>query len=277
MRKILSNSKVQKLIRQFGVECLWYQSKLSPELRHGLTMADADAIHGYKYDDPVQVRLIRTSVSYHIITRPAGKIYEGGARFSIPPVEWVEGEFKRLTIYDRIFKGDIIVIKNKPIRDFDVLTRGKKDVIFAFDVKSILSLVSVNAEKFELRYIYGTDYKIKVNGTEPTTVILSDGTVQISASADMPVVSDIEVEWLETEDSKAPAVGADYAVEFLCSPNYIVWEELAKARATEENDLPKMVMTVKRAFFNKLTNPIDTVDTKQDVFETNDRFLDNDL
>lgn len=256
---------------------MWYESRLSPELRHGLTVADADAIHGYKYNSPVQVRLIRTSVSYHIITRPAGKIYEGGARFSIPPVAWVDGEYERLTIYDRIFKGDIIVIKNKPIRDFDVLTRGKKDVIFAFDVKSILSLVSVNAEKQEIRYIYGIDYIIKMNGEEPETIVLSDGTVQISASADMPVVSDIEIEWLEEEDSKAPAIDAEYAVEFLCSPNYIVWEELAKARATEENDLPKMVMTVKRAFFNKQTNPIDTVDTQQDVFETNDRFLDNEL
>ncbi len=261
--RIWTQNNVLSFFRQFGVDCLYYQARLSPELRYGVTKLSANALYGYKYATPSTVRLLRTSVNYRIINTEHGRIYEGGARFSIPPIVKVAGVITPVSMFETVFKGDVIVVKNKPVRDYDVLTKGKRDTLFAFDVKKILSVSSVNASGVETLHAYGTDYTLTVDNVAVNATVLVDGTVQINATADMPIASQIAFVW--QAGGTAPLDGREYSVEFLCSPNYVIWDELANVRATEDENLPKMVMTVKRAYFANAANTIDGIQTDEAV------------
>ena len=276
MSRIWGNQDIRKFFRRFGTACLWYESRLSPQLRQGLTDLGADTIYGRKYNDPVDVRLMRSTINYRIVYAADGRIYEGGARFTIPPVVYVGKDTKRLEIYDRIFMGDVIVVKTKPIRDFDILRRGYRDTLFAFDVGEILSVVSTNVRGVETIHQYGVDYNLSVNGKTAVARVREDGTISITQTKTVPIVSELTVNWLNQTGAKKPTEGAEYAVEFLCSPNYVVWDNLANIRATEENDLPKSVLCVRRAFFNQIQNPVDSVNKQQAVFGKKPQILDDD-
>ena len=80
MSRIWGNQDIRKFFRRFGTACLWYESRLSPQLRQGLTDLGADTIYGRKYNDPVDVRLMRSTINYRIVYAADGRIYEGGAR-----------------------------------------------------------------------------------------------------------------------------------------------------------------------------------------------------
>ena len=280
---IWTNRDIASMVKTFGINCLWYESRLSADLKNGITRLNSDAILGFKYGAPVAVRLIRTSVSQHIINSAEGNIYEGGAKFEIPPIVIVNGVTTPLTIYNRIFKGDIIVVGNKPIRDFDVLTKGKRDFLFAFDVRTILNVKSVPlgtstnpSDHIEYSYRYGIDYKIQINGTDAVVTVNADNSVTINTPVPNQPTANITFVWLPDDDPPLvppvtrirPPEGVQYVVEFSSAPNYVIWDELAKARGTEENDLLKMVMSVKRAYFNSVSNPIDSVPINQPVQES---------
>ena len=268
---------VQDMMDEFGVDCLYYQARLSPELKNSVSPLGAAAIRGFNYATPQPVRIQRTSISFMIICQPEGRLYQGGARFTVPATALdANGVFQPVPMYTTMFKGDVIVVKDKPIRDYDVLTKGKRDRLHAFDVITILSVVSIDAAQVEHFYAYGTDYDLAVNGTPLTGIIKPDGSVGLLLTADMPIVSDITFQWLD--GGAAPPVDTDYNVEFICSPNYIVWDEMAKARGTHDNDLPKMLMAVKRAYVSKATNPVDQVSTKDNtLFDSFEQHIDPDL
>ena len=266
---------IQDMMDEFGVDCLYYQARLSPELKNSVSPLDTAAIRGFIYASPQAVRVQRTSISYKIISQPEGRLYQGGARFTIPATALDgNGVFQPVPMYTTLFKGDVIVVKDKPVRDYDVLTKGKRDRLYAFDVITILSVASVDTAKVEHLYTYGTDYELQVNGTPLTGIVKPDGSVGIVLTADMPIVSDITFAWLD--GGAAPPDEADYNVEFICSPNYIVWDDMAKARGTHDNDLPKMIMTVKRAYVSKVANPVDQVPTTDDtLFDSFDQHKDS--
>lgn len=257
----------------FAIDCLYFQARLSPKLRQGVTRLDSDTVYGYTYYDPVPVKLMRTAINYRMYNVEYGRIYEGGARFTIPTYEYSSGDARRSTVYDRIFKGDIIVIEDRPIRDYDVLRKGYRDTLFAFDVKEILSVISVLRDNTEKQYTYGTDYKIRVDGNDASVEITSDGTIKLESIEGIKIASTIEIVWLE--DGDKPVNGDYYAVEFMCSPNYVVFDELAKPRMTSDRDLPKSIMCVKRAFFNKLPNPIDDTENRNAILGSPDKVYDD--
>jgi len=296
MGTIWTTRDIASMVKTFGINCLWYESRLSADLKNGITRLNSDAILGFKYNLPVAVRLIKSSVSQHIVNSPEGNIYEGGAKFEIPPIVMIAGVVTPLTIYNRIFKGDVIVVPTKPIRDFDVLTKGKRDYLFAFDVRTILSVKSVPlgnskypSDHIEVSYNYGVDYKIQINFVDADVTINPDNTVTINTPVPNQVAANINFVWLNNESPNLfptpgrpsigyeidetpivrnnPPDGVQYVVEFSAAPNYVIWDELAKARGTEENDLPKMVMAVKRAYFNSAPNPVDSIPVNQPVQE----------
>jgi hypothetical protein len=275
--QIWDEHDTDSFFRDFSVECLYYEARLSSQMRQGLTALGADAIFGYKYADPVKVNLLRTSVNWEIVYTPDGRIYEGGARFSIPPYELVNNQKKKLEIFDRIFMGDIVVVLSKPIRDFDLPRKGYRDTLFAFDVKKIIGITSVSVEGKEIRYEYGKDYNLMVNGALAfASVRDTDGSVVVIPRKEMPIVSELKVNWLTGDDAKNPAEGSEYTVEFLSSPNYVVWDNLANVRATEDGDLPKSVLCVRRAFFNQIKNPVDEVVTRQPILQHEDQIITGD-
>jgi hypothetical protein len=271
---VMSENDIQIMIDGFGVDCLYYQAHQSPDRYQGGPKLTSDAIHGYKYENPVACELIRTSINQRIIRTPEGRIFDGGASFSIPPIVMDDnGNVTRLVVYDRIFTGDVITVRNKPIRDYDVLTKGVRDQLFAFDVKSILKVVGLVAGR-EQDFVYGTDYTLNADSQPIQGTVQTDGTVIFDFPDPMPIVSDIEVAWVS---GHGPADKTSYTVEFTSNPNYVVWDDAARTRATEHNDLPKLVMCVRRAFFNPKGNAVDTVAERQPILNGRDDTYDQNL
>jgi hypothetical protein len=318
---IWRNSDVNRMFRTFGIACLYFESRIAPDQRYGQTKLESDAIHGFRYKDAVEERLMRTSISQKIILTEHGRMYEGGAKFSIPPVKLVDGVYVPVGVYERVFLGDVIVVKTKSIRDYDSLKKGFRDQLFAFDIKTILSVTSVDANGIEHEHLYGRDYTLqhgnyrvsipfeKTDGTSvnvslgkeyvdqnglvpfeyenggteylgisPTiTATKRDGenVYDIDLSDTMPIASQINIVWnTEIQSGETvldvPSDGNNYTVEFLCSPNYVVYNYSDKSRATEENNLPRTVMCVKRAYFNPVKPKMDDVDTHQMILDTPD-------
>ena len=287
---VWNDSDTEDMMREFGVQCLYFEARIAPDQRYGQTKLESDAIHGFRYNDPVEERLMRTSISQRIILSEHGRCYEGGARFTIPPVKLVDGTYQAVPIYERVFLGDVIVIKNKSMRDFDILKKGFRDQLFAFDVKKILNISAIDAEGIEHNYAYGTDYTLTINGVEATIiegntpigeggfgVVLFGGTgeVELVTAQNDKIANTILIVW--KDGGSHPAYGNTYTVEFLCSPNYVVFNYSDKVRATEDNDLPRTVMCVKRAYFNPVKPKMDEVDTKQEILETSSEVYDEQL
>jgi len=123
--------------------------------------------------------------------------------------------------YKLITKGDVIVLENKYRRDADILRRNVRDKILAFDVQEVLSVSYKN-----FKYQKDLDYTV-----EDRTII-----------------------WLgrnEPEDH--------YSVEFICAQQYKIWDNGAKDRGTDENQLPRLVIGVLRRYVNQ--EEINTIDT----------------
>jgi hypothetical protein len=282
----------EDMFQEFSTPFLWFQARQSPALREGLNKTNTGAIFGYYYEAQVAVDLVRTSINLFITNSDNGRIYKGGCKLQIPPTKYVNSAFVRLPIFDNIFKGDVLVALNKPIRDFDVLTKGIRDKVFAFDIKTILSVTAVDANSQEVTYYYGTDYVIKIDGIEYTVIAnqlypIGEGQVGVIPAGGQPypitfaennssinVKSNIEIIW--TVDGKHPAEGEKYGIEFTCSPNYVVWDNAPKPRGTSDNDLSKVVLCVKRAFFNDSPNPLDKIDTNQKIMGHNPVYVDQD-
>jgi len=285
---IWRNVDVNRMFKTFGVQCYYYEARIAPDQRYGQTKLESDAIHGFRYNDPVEERLMRTSISQRIILSEHGRMYQGGARFTIPPVKLVNGIYQAVSMHERAFLGDVIVMKTKSMRDFDILKKGYRDQIFAFDIKKILSVSSVDNQGEEHIYTYDTDYTITINGK---SVSLSDGgtpigegefgvvlfggsdVVEIVTAHNNNIVNTIMIVW--KENGNHPAEGENYTVEFLCSPNYIIFDYSDKIRSTEENNLPRTVMCVKRAYFNPVKPKMDEVELRQPIMDTQSEVYDS--
>jgi hypothetical protein len=277
---IWENIDVNDMMREFGIQCLYFESRLAPDKRFGQTKLESDAIHGFRYNSSVEERLMRTSISQRIILSEYGRIYDGGARFTIPPVKLVDGLYIPVPMHERAFSGDVIAIKTKVIRDFDVLKKGYRDQLFAFDVKTILSVASIDADGNEHIHLYGRDYTLQVDGTTLTATKRTDEDIyDLITTQDMAIASQIDFVWntsVQTGETTldVPSNESNYTVEFLCSPNYVIYNYSDKARATEENDLPRTVMCVKRAYFNPVKPKMDEVDTKETIMDTPSQVFD---
>lgn len=283
---IWRNIDVNRMFRNFGSKCYYFESRIAPDQRFGLTELSSDAIHGFRYNDAVEEVLIRTSISQRIILSEHGRMYEGGARFTIPPVKLHDTEYVPVKMFERVFLGDVIVVKSKSMRDFDVLKKGFRDQLFAFDVKKILNIASVDVIGKEHVYSYGTDYTLIINGVTATVVegdtpigeggigvIPAGGNNEVEIVATQnKIISTILINWIDGGNS--PAYGDYYTAEFLCSPNYVVYNYSDKVRATEDDDLPRTVMCVKRAYFNPTKPKMDKVDTTQEIMETSSEVFD---
>ena len=266
MSEIFDINDNQTLIDEWGVDCYYYQARLSPDMINGVHKLDSDAIHGFRYNPPVAEKIVRQNVTQRIISSPGGKIFDGGAKFTIFPSFYDDrDEEQRSIVYERIFYGDVIVVRKKPMRDFDVLRKGKRDRIFAFDIHSILSISSIGLDKQETIYRYGYDYIVQVNGVALIAVISGDS-IQLKSPDPQPVISDVDIQWMP--NGNHPADEQEYAVEFTCSPNYVVWPDLARTRGTSDGDLPKTMMAAKRAWFNRATNPIIEAETQQSILDS---------
>jgi len=115
----------------------------------------------------------------------------------------VDMQFLRL--YDRVSRGDVMVIDDRGRRDNAVLKRGTLDRIKSFNVTRITQVA-----KGETFYRENIDFTF-------------DGSI---------------ITWLA---NKGPATGENYMVEYLAQPNYVVFEELPTDRGADTDIIAKRI------------------------------------
>jgi hypothetical protein len=230
----MSNFDLEKfsdLIDSMGVDMKYYQSTLCSCLGgDGQPDPDCSCSNGYRYPgSPVEAKLLRTSVDFKSIPEELGRILQGGCQITIPRQERkldVLGlpYYEDLTIFDRVSVGDVFSITNRTRRATDILKKGVRDSLRAFDVQEIFSVTKVNTT-----YTEGTDYTF--SGTTITWGV-----------------------------DKGPNDGEFYTVEFECLVQYVVWDDMAKDRGGDNDVLPKRVLCKLRQFLDFSSSPIDSID-----------------
>lgn len=264
---------IKKSIVRFGQTIKHYPSRLcsclgenngSPILNHGCNI-------GYYYLDPEIIKGIRTQVSFKYLNQPHGRIYNGGAIFTIPKFNIDDVEQKAWKI---IAHGDILVLDNKTRRNTDILTRKVRDYLFAFDVTEVVSIY-----RNETKYVQGVDFHISENiidvegdqGDEQD-METEEGSGNVGSTAYEGLEYDSTKNWAGKTTSvtwlpgKGPADGETYVVEFICKQQFKVWADGGMDRGTDNEELPKKLVTVLRRFVNYEQSLIDEIEFKQKVF-----------
>lgn len=263
MLKIIDENIVRSL-RRFGQTVKHYPGTLCSCIgeNNGVPKLNHTCNQGYYYDAPETIIAIRTAISYKYLNTPQGVIYDGGATFTIPRLNLSRVEQKAYSI---ITHGDILVCTNKTRRDTDILKRGVRDFIYAFDVTEILGIYR-NGIKYD-----STDYTVVEDAYK---TIIGDNEIPITDENGMPTgevraKADIagklmSIAWLP---GKGPEQDESYSVEFICQQQFKVWEDAGSDRGTDVNRLPKKMLTVLRRFVTPVENRLDTVETEQELYQ----------
>ena len=217
-------------LREQGEDVEYIEARMCSCLGEtGQADPDCSCINGYYYSAPKAFRALRQSYDEKILHTEWGKIFIGGAKFTIPKIY----EKNEQTVFRRCARGDIFII-NKVRRERDILKRGERERINAFEVKEILSVANRAT-------LYSTeDYSIN-------EVSFSAGTLT-------------EIEWVE---DKGPEEGEHYTVEFLCKEQYVVWDGGAMRRGTSDCELPILVPCQLRKYFQPEKSVIHESITRQ--------------
>lgn len=198
-------------------------------------------VQGYWYKTAATTTYgIRQKVSIQILTTPNGIIYNGGAQITIPQF-YLNNEN---VAHKTLGRGDIFVIENKYKRESDVLKRGTKDFLFAFDVVEVLGITKRNADNTDIvAYVQDEDFTITV-------------------SQNMPVAL-TTINWVK---DKGPADGEYYVVDYRAKEQFKVWDDGANDRGTDEDALPRKVLCVRRRYAETQTNNVDTIDLQEKIY-----------
>jgi len=140
-----------------------------------------------------------------------------------------------LRLYDKVSRGDVMVIDGRASRDNAILKRGTLDRLRAFEVTRLTQVAKD-----------GIFYRENIDFT-------FDGTT---------------ITWLA---DKGPAVGDNYVVEFLAKPNYVVFEELPTDRGADDDVIAKRIHLALRNFAEAglvMNLPIDRLPAFNSGFST---------
>jgi hypothetical protein len=226
-------------LQTFGQTIIHYPSRICSCVgeNNGVPRLDHTCIQGFYFDTPETIIGIRTAVSYKLLNTSFGRALNGGATFTIPRLNLSNVEQQ---CWKKIARGDILALENKTRRDTDILIRGTRDVLYAFNVSEILSIYRNNT-KYELT----EDYTL----SETTT----------SAAAKL-----MQINWVT---DKGPATGETYSVEFTCKQQYKVWDDGGQDRGTDVDQLPKKVIAVLRRFINPAPIPLTNIEIDTDIYQ----------
>lgn len=260
LKEIFDEYDDDEFLDTFSVQAFYFMARKSPDLEYGVTRLESTAIFGMRYAEPVPVEVMRTSVSQWVLHQPGGQIYSGGCRLTIFPTR----HGSRQHFYDMLSDGDVFVIRDKLVREYDILAKGKREYIFSYDVRAVIAVLSVNLNNVPEFYQYGVDYTLQL-GDNPAQTVNQNNIIYITDPYETSIGKSLSIVWINP--AKQPYKGQKYTVEYLCSPNYVVWNDRAKIRAVLNNDLPKTVMCVKRPIFNQSLNPIESVPTQEKIMD----------
>lgn len=176
----------------------------------------------------ITIRSLKTGANSSIELNPSTSadaqydilgIPETGQILSYKPSKAV---IQYLDVYNKVSRGDVFVVDSRMRREGEILKKGEKDQLSAFDVKQVISVAKGNTV-----YKRGIDYSL----------------------------SDTTISWIGGGNS--PAAGDYYTVEYLCKANYIVYNDLASDRGTDDDKIPKRIHLALRQYANTQPLPID--------------------
>jgi hypothetical protein len=179
---------------------------------------------GFVYAEGVAAEAVRMRVSIRHWPAELATSMQGGASLTIPAL-LRSGAANPAFKY--VHRGDVFVFNQFPQRDTDVLKRGTRDSLWAFQVSEI---VLVRDEDGVL-YVEGTNFTLV--GTTIT--------------------------WIA---GKGPAVGKAYVTEFVAPSQYIIMQTDPVHRGGDDTgvSLPKSVLAVMRVYqASAKTHPLSTM------------------
>lgn len=133
------DENIELLMDTYAIRLLYYAGRLCSCIAEngGRPRAECGCDLGYWYENAYEeVYGIRTNYSYQFVNSSEGRIYNGGARFTIPKYY----NNKEQLVYSKITHGDIIVVPSKVRRETEILRKGIKDKLYSFDVKNVWSV-----------------------------------------------------------------------------------------------------------------------------------------
>lgn len=228
-------NKEFKLLNNKYTALKYYQSRMCSCVaeNNGRPSADCSCNSGYYYKDPETFEALKVDVTYKYQHIQAGIMHEGVCQLTIPKqINNIEQ-----TIHTTLAQGDIIVDPSKTRRDRDVLTKGMRDTIYAFDITKILSVYAKDKE-----FIENIDFTVSL--------------INSSAGSITKIIWDSEADILE---------GDSYTVEFVSQEQYFVWNDGGNKRGATDFNMPRKVLCVLRRYRptdnpEDKTSPLDNVD-----------------
>lgn len=158
------------------------------------------------------------------------EIYHGASNDALPEIFNVfepilikpaKARYDYLPMWSSVSRGDVVVVDDRVRREGDILRRGVRDIINAFNVQRIHSITNLSTQYHE-----GVDY----------------------------TMSGRTLTW---KAEKGVTDGADYTAEFSSKINYIIVDDLAADRGSDSDIMPKKVHMALRSFANESALPID--------------------
>lgn len=251
------------MISDNSVEMKYYQATLCSCVakNNGHPDPNCGCHLGFRYPSrPETVNLMRTSVDFRAIPDRIGTILQGGCTITVPrQVRKLDDDsqpyYENCDIWKTVNVGDVFVIENRNRRDRDILKKGIRDHVSAFDVQEIISVSHEGTE-----YTEGTDFEF-IDFIYPDHYwgipVNKDGDgLQLNKNNQGSYYGGV-INWLD--GGQAPAADEFYTVEFLCKAQYVVYQDLAKDRGGDLDLLPKRLLCTLRQFNNFGTNQIDSI------------------
>lgn len=221
---------IPRLMQIYGMRLSYRESQLCSCVgaNNGVPVAGHTCENGFIFKQPVDIYGIKQQRTSKYDRTAGGMIPDVYTLFTIP--KQYNGVIQ--PVWTTLTHGDVISIPGKEVVKMDILQKGVRDTIYEFDLSKILRL-SINS----LDLLEGTDFTVNYT----TRVITFPNDTKVKA-------------------------GDYYAVKFTCSQQYIVFDEEPFDRGGDNEDLPRKVRAVIRRFHNTDINPLDGVNTNQDVW-----------
>lgn len=238
------DSRIRNLLSRFGQTYKYYPARLCNcvEDNNGSFLPNHTCNHGFYFGSPETISVIKTQFNEKFLNSQQGVIFQGGAQFTVPKFDLGGVEQRAWTT---LAHGDVLASLTKIRRNTDILRRGVRDKIYAFDVKDILTV-----SQGTTIYVSGVDY---------------EASEQTFDAGKLTVIS-----WLLDEHSNqlGPANSETYAVEFTCLHQFKVWDEAAMDRGTDTDELPRKIKCVLRRFTNPEKTAYDAgINLNQDIYQ----------
>ncbi len=215
MFRMFDESDQTDFLDEFGVDIKYYRSKQCSCIAENGGVFDNkdDCYLGWRYDEPVITRVIRTNFKIDVENINLGLLYEGGVRFTIFKTK-LDGTSEPMFQY--LSKGDVIVNLNDTIRKTDHINPDIRNHLAAFNVKKVLSIS-------QLKTIFKEDEDYDVTYGDKTEIVWAEG--------------------------KKP--DGMYAVDFEANINYVLFSETPRLRGADSDSVPKSITCVLRPYSNR--------------------------